>query len=291
MEAKNLIEKYTADGKKVVVVESLNSTQYIVQEVFVTEDGKEIPAGEKFVAQQLFDVPVKSWATKEQERQKKELEYLDSQYKKEEKEGREKLTRLKNQIYREQQTLEGHLKWLKAVAKEPHYEEIKQIIRDLYTFLSEKIWFCRMYDGPVIIEYSHDNAETILDTFWDGKFDGMRLVSLYGRADGNLRWKIHTFCDGSGGGNDDYVFFASYEEAVAWAQEKFDSMNVEYISKKCIDRVRGYGCEVSDERINQIYQSLIEREQKKLAEHKATVEKDEERINGLIAERNSLCQR
>ena len=290
MEAKNLIEKYTADGKKVVVVESLNSTQYIVQEVFVTEDGKEIPAGEKFVAQQLFDVPVKSWATKEQERQKKYLEYLDSQYKKEEKEGREKLTKLKNQIYLEQQTLEGHLKWLKAVAKEPHYEEIKQIIRDLYTFFSEKIWFCRMYDGPVIIEYSHDNAETILDTFWDGKFDGMRLVSLYGCADGNLRW-IHTFCDGSGGGNDDYVFFASYEEAVAWAQKKFDNMNVEYISKKCIDRVRGYGCVVSDERINKIYQCLIDKEQKSLADHKTTVEKDQKRIDGLIAERDSLCQR
>jgi hypothetical protein len=40
--------KFTADGKKVVVIGSLNSQEKIVQEIFVF-DGSEIPSGEHFV--------------------------------------------------------------------------------------------------------------------------------------------------------------------------------------------------------------------------------------------------
>lgn len=48
------IIKYTADGKKVVVIGDLNQTEKIVQEIFVTEDGCEIPTGERFVIKKVF---------------------------------------------------------------------------------------------------------------------------------------------------------------------------------------------------------------------------------------------
>lgn len=57
--------KYTTDGRKVVVIGDLNQTEKIVQEIFVTKDGDEIPSGERFVVKSLLDAPAKSW--KEQE--------------------------------------------------------------------------------------------------------------------------------------------------------------------------------------------------------------------------------
>lgn len=59
--------KFTSDGKKVVVIGSLNSQEKIVQEIFVV-DGSEIPSGEHFVVKSLHDAPVISW--KEQELKK-----------------------------------------------------------------------------------------------------------------------------------------------------------------------------------------------------------------------------
>ena len=53
--------KYTTDGKKVAIVGKLNNTETIVQEIFVSENGSEIPAGENFVVKSLLDAPAKSW--------------------------------------------------------------------------------------------------------------------------------------------------------------------------------------------------------------------------------------
>jgi hypothetical protein len=41
--------KYTSKGQKVRIVGKLNSTEFIVQEIHVTESGDEVPAGENFV--------------------------------------------------------------------------------------------------------------------------------------------------------------------------------------------------------------------------------------------------
>ena len=57
--------KYLTDGRKVIVVGKLNNQDTIVQEIFVTKDGSEIPSGENFVVKSLHDEPVESWKKKE----------------------------------------------------------------------------------------------------------------------------------------------------------------------------------------------------------------------------------
>lgn len=47
--------KYTTCGKKVVVIGDLNQTEKIVQEIFVTNDGAEIPSGERFVVKACIE--------------------------------------------------------------------------------------------------------------------------------------------------------------------------------------------------------------------------------------------
>ena len=65
--------KYLSDGRKVSVIGKINKTEYIVQEVFITESGDEIPSGENFTAKSLHDAPVLSW--KENEAKKVESRY------------------------------------------------------------------------------------------------------------------------------------------------------------------------------------------------------------------------
>ena len=59
--------KFLPNGKKVVVCGKINKSEYIVQEVFVTDDGSEIPSGENFTTTQLLDVPAKTYADKKRE--------------------------------------------------------------------------------------------------------------------------------------------------------------------------------------------------------------------------------
>ena len=73
--------KYTNDGKKVAIVGKLNADQTIVQEIFITESGQEIPSGENFVVTSLHDQPVKKWSTYYENECKKMEKLYESQLK------------------------------------------------------------------------------------------------------------------------------------------------------------------------------------------------------------------
>ena len=68
--------KFTTDGKKVIVIGSLNSQEKIVQEIFIV-GGSEIPSGEHFVVKSLHDAPAVSW----KEKNIKEIEVNKLNYK------------------------------------------------------------------------------------------------------------------------------------------------------------------------------------------------------------------
>jgi len=57
--------KFLNDGRKVKVIGKLNNQEMIVQEIFVTKSGDEIPSGESFTAKSLHDEPVLSYKDKE----------------------------------------------------------------------------------------------------------------------------------------------------------------------------------------------------------------------------------
>ncbi|HEI9857545.1 TPA: hypothetical protein SLO96_000850 [Proteus mirabilis] len=52
--------KFLSDGRKVAVLGKLNTTESIVQEIFVTDSGVEIPSGENFTTKSLHDEPEKA---------------------------------------------------------------------------------------------------------------------------------------------------------------------------------------------------------------------------------------
>lgn len=213
--------KYTTDGKKVVVIGDLNQTEKIVQEIFVTDDGAEIPSGERFVVKSLLDEPAKTW--KEQN-----LANLESRYDKDSKEWEFKIEQLNSQKRNAYESLSARVKWLKQVAKQPHPDKLKSVIETLALFLSnEDKWvLVRNYGGWKFERFNEEGCNNLLDSndsYGRGRFDSMRLLSLYGGSNGDFSYKVDGYSDGSGSG-DTVLFFKSEQEGIDFMQREFDAL-------------------------------------------------------------------
>lgn len=184
--------KYTTDGKKVVVVGNLNAQEKIVQEIFIV-NGAEIPGGENFVVKSLLDAPGKSWKENETEKVEKRYAELMAQYES----TRERLRREESTVL---EALRAKLKTLRMTEKNLNLEAFDMASSFL---LGEfKYAIIGNYDWD-IVDFS---METIGARFENGRFDSLRLISLMGRTDGSLSWKLHEYCDYSGNGNSILLF-------------------------------------------------------------------------------------
>lgn len=212
--------KYTTDGKKVVVIGDLNQTDKIVQEIFVTENGDEIPQGERFIEKNLLDAPMKSW-------KEKQLEKLEQEFNKVEKEWVEKINRIKNEKSNTYKSLYDRVNWLKGVAKTGN-KEFERVINTIADFLSdaEKWVLIKEYGVWDLFLFNEDNCNAFIEKneieYRERKYRNMRLLSLFGESNGNLSFNISQYGDGSGSINDDVMFFRKKEEAIAFIQEQFD---------------------------------------------------------------------
>ena len=214
--------KYTTDGRKVVVIGDLNQTEKIVQEIFVTKDGDEIPSGERFVVKSLLDAPAKSW--KEQE-----LIKLEARFEKERKEWEDRIKNVKAEKELVYKSLYVRVKWLKQVAKQPHPEALRKVIETLALFLSNSdMWvFYADYSTWYLEKYDQEGFSRIHDSVDSGyrisTIDKMKLVSLFGNTEGNFQFRINEYSDGSGSSKD-IEYFKSKDDALVYIQNRFDSI-------------------------------------------------------------------
>lgn len=212
--------KYTTDGKKVVVINDLNQTEKIVQEIFVNEKGEEILQGEMFVAKNLLDEPAKSW-------KEKQLEQLELTYENDKAEWDSKIKNLNRDKRLVYNSLSARVKWLRNIAKEPREEEFKKVINLIADFLSdtEKWVFVKHYTGWFLERFNEDGCDNVLDRL-DGyhenkNFDSMRLLSLFGKTNGSLVFRINDYSDGSGS-DKNVEYFNSKESALRFMQKEID---------------------------------------------------------------------
>lgn len=187
--------KYTTYGKKVVVIGDLNQTEKIVQEIFVTNDGAEIPSGERFVVKALLDEPAKSW-------KQVELEKLEQRYERVKKDWEQKIESLRRDKGLAYNALKERVKWLRNIAKEPHQQELKDAISRIADFLSNNNKWIVVDDySEYILEPFNDEGVNRLDRMEYGygspRYDSMRLLSLYGDSNGKLSYRISSYSDGS----------------------------------------------------------------------------------------------
>jgi len=206
--------KYTTDGKKVVVIGKLNATETIVQEIFVRTDGSEIPSGEQFVTKSLHDAPSISW------KEKREKEIAESLYRTEE-EAKIKTARM----LREMQLADVKASALYAFNKSATREQLKT----LQAFVSGEIkYLCiSKYSDLTIVPFD----DAIPQREDHQRIEWLRLLSLFGRTNGDMQWRIGQYSDGSG--CDEIVFPAkSLDDAVSIAQCRFDALVTEWRTAK-----------------------------------------------------------
>lgn len=203
--------KYTSDGRKVIVVGKLNSEQSIVQEIFVC-DGQEVPSGENFVVSSLHDAPAESW-------KEKNLRELEERYDKERKyfEGRIKLAQ--SRLSEAESKAKYRSNALLGFAQNSDDKQLQT----LHAFLAGEIthFFIGDYSPEIV---SWDDKKLYDTNSWGGRVqnDGIKLISLVGKSEGRLDYRLHQYRDGSGGGTKRIVPCRSYDEALAEAQSVLD---------------------------------------------------------------------
>ncbi len=212
--------KYTDDGKKVLVVGKLNAQQTIVQEIFVSA-GQEIPSGENFVVKSLHDAPAESW-------KEKNLRELEARYESDRKKLQTQIDDQERRLCLERDKAKLQTSALLQFVKnsdESQLETLKNFMAGQITHL-----FVAGY-SPEIISWKDSDKVYDADSFYHhARLDGIKLVSLMGKSDGDLSYRLHEYRDGSGGCGKTIYPTTSYEAALAMAQAQLDEDGAAYIS-------------------------------------------------------------
>lgn len=208
--------KFLSDGRKVAVVGQINSAQWIVQEIYVTGEGDEIPTGERFTTNSLHDAPVKSFKDKEAERLEQRI-----------KERKGELDKIERQIKVKQLDAKVHNDINRFVDRATQGEMWTEDLETLTSFLTGEIrWLVADHYGfsePVRFDEKMRDIDN-----WQGnmKHEGLKLLSLYGKTDGSLSYRLSQYRDGSGTSTEVWGF-ANYAEAarhsIALMLDRLDS--------------------------------------------------------------------
>lgn len=232
--------KFTADGRKVVVVGKLNAQETIVQEVFV-RDECEFPAGENFVVKSLLDQPAESWKKKEEARLEVSLEKMKAEYNKVSVE----LSRF--QVF-QKAAMDSKIKWTKGVTQ----PEVDIAVERIRSFLTGE--YTHIVIPGYTVEILEFNAELFAYAESGGyregrRLEGIQLVSLWGAAYNNERrgmtWRVNRWRDGSGS-DSEFIPCRSLEEAKQEAFKVIDDR--EHLRDEDYDFCVKYGIEVNAEK-------------------------------------------
>ncbi len=230
----NQLIKYTADGRKVQLtseVELLNG--YAVKEVFITEEGEEV-LGKTFVEKQLFDQKVISWKEKKLKELENKVRESDQRLNKQLKDNLRKSRESRN-------STEAHLKALKTVRDNTKSEHFQLLI----DFLAGNITH--------VIKTSYGNSFSILEFSLAAKYEQeLKLVSLFGRSNGDLTYKIHSYPDASGGSGYEIYPCVGENQTHIKAQELIDSYDS--ITQKTIDCAAKYNLSISEDKLKTFYE-------------------------------------
>jgi len=199
--------KYLNDGRKVVVIGEINSNESIVQEIFVTKDGDEIPSGERFTTKSLHDEPVMSYKDKRQKDLERSLDAIEE--------------RIKQARGKEKQAL-SELKRTEAICSFPRavkHRMTKESLAVLNSLLNGTIEYVVHDTFSIKPPVPFKDAISYFEGYHDNRrFDGIKLISLYGKSNGDLSYQINRYSDGSGSSSRIFPF-NDWDSAIAKIKE------------------------------------------------------------------------
>lgn len=249
--------KYTTDGKKVVVIGSLNSQEKIVQEIFIV-DGSEIPSGEHFVVKSLHDSPSVSW--KEQE-----LKKLEERYKTDREKYDSEIIVLKKSHYKKANELRQRINYIGLALKNADEKSFETLV----DFITGNIEW-------VIVDH-YDLQLLPINEFNQMYEDRLRLMSLFGKDDGTFTYAVGDYYDYSGG-NKKFIPFRNYEDAL----EEFKKLLIEDdVSERNIETAKKHGFELPVEKVKEWKEKQISQLNKNIENYKHQIVKWEHSIENI----------
>lgn len=249
--------KFTTDGKKVIVIGSLNSQEKIVQEIFIV-DGSEIPSGEHFVVKSLHDAPAVSW--KEENLRKIEVNY-NSQKETYENE----LSRLRKTYNMQSRELRNKIEYAGKVLKNVSPDSFKTLV----DYLTGEIKY--------IVKLGWDVKLIEWKDFIQNYEDELRLISVYGKDDGTMTYAIGDYYDYSGG-NKHFKPFNNYDDAFDFFKKELLKAP---ISEDNINMAKTYKIKLDREKLKKYYSDKLDTTKKSIESHKIQINKWKENIKEI----------
>lgn len=202
--------KYTSDGRKVAIVGKLNNQETIVQEVFVTERGSEIPAGENFVVRSLLDEPAKSWQQNQKER-------IEREYNAAKKSLEDATRELENKTRAMQEYTRQKTSWMREIADNANrdwFELVYGIVNCEYTHFFVEDWGrIDLLQFDDAFRYQDGSKQNIKSFSLEKKWDASKQ-----RYSAKPSLTVNRYFDGSGDASE-MMPFRGYEAAVSYLQE------------------------------------------------------------------------
>ena len=206
--------KFTKDGRKVVVRGKLNSEEFIVQEIFVS-DGQEVPGGENFTAKGLLDKPSVSW-------KEKNLAEIESSYDRRKQDLEEARKRLDIQI-KKTSKLAGAFSKLSENFDVEALERLSDFVQGRITHYAFPNYHPEIRE--VIDSKNFQQDHSLRGT----EIEALKLITLFGKTDGDLEFRINRWSDGSGM-DTQMIPCRSREEALKVMQRELDAASERYLS-------------------------------------------------------------
>jgi len=258
--------KFTTDGKKVITVGKLNAQETIVQEVFISESGAEIPSGENFVVKSLHDEPVKSW-------KEKNLEDLENKYDSVRRDLENKIKEVSKRIRLEQDKCAQFVKSL-SVAREKINEDLLQKVSDVLSGKYTHAVIDKTYSQPKVVTF---NQVFVSSDAYRGQ---LRALSVFSSSENEFEFRCNTYSDGSGSWSA-VDFFYSEDDAVMFV---IDILNKQQVySKHDIEFFNRYGIDPDAKILERTIASVKEQAEKRnfeIEKYKATeTEKVDSNLN------------
>lgn len=181
--------KYTSDGKKVAVLGKLNSTDTIVQEIFVINEN-EIPSGENFIIKSLHDEPAISWKETELKRVKCENERLLIELENSVKSNQERLSKIKKDFKEQSKILSDKFKFIANAIRVADENSFNTLL----AFLEGKIKYFLIDEtyAPNVVSFSELVEKYSDSDYWSG----VNLISLFGNDKGDLQYMVGDYYNG-----------------------------------------------------------------------------------------------
>lgn len=198
--------KYLSDGRKVCVIGKINTTEYIVQEIFITDEGDEIPSGEKFTTKSIHSAPSKSYKQAQEEKMEARIDRLESAIESRERE----LKDVGKKITVNKKILGSAIKSVDSFADDEKVKTLVMFASGTVSYLVEDCW---SISAPIPF-----GQAISADDRYDR--DTIKLISLFGKSDGDLEYKINNYSDGSGSYKS-VIPFKTYKQALAHIKARF----------------------------------------------------------------------